>query len=139
MNLESIKNNKNYFTSSDLLRLLLAVIFLSAGIFRIFNPAAASRELKNLQLPLFLTYFLIIFEIGGGGLLLLGKYLKIVYGFLIGFLLLALVWGLIINSSGIIGRAGELFIFQTNPTDFFLHLVFLVIIIVLYLNSKTNS
>lgn len=139
MILENIKPNNKYFKSSDLLRLLLAAIFLSAGIFRIFNPAAASLELENLHLPLLLTYFLIILEIGAGLMLLFNKYLKEVYRVLAGFMFLTLAWGLIINGSGIIKQSGELFVFRTNPTDFFLHLVFLIILIALLLDKRNKN
>jgi len=135
MILENIKENKKSFGSFDLLRFLMAAIFLSAGIFRIFNPEAARIELRDLHLPYLLSYFLIIFEIGAGLFLLFDKYLKVVYRFLAVFLSLALIWGLVVNGRGIIGGAGELFIFRTNPIDFFMHLVFLVILISLIMKK----
>lgn len=132
---ENLNKEKNVFESHDLLRWLMAAIFLAAGIFRIFHPETASLELKNLRLPLFLSYFLIVFEIGAGFLLLFNRYLKIIYSLLIVFLLLALIQGLIVNGSEIISQAQELFVFRTNPTDFFLHIVFLVILISLVMRQ----
>lgn len=124
----------------DLLFNLMAVVFLSAGIFRIFNPAMAAQELADLNLPSVLSYFLIILEIGAGLALLFKKYLKPLCIIMIIFLVFALVWGLVINGREIIGRAGELFIYQTTPTDFFLHFVFLIILISILLDkSKKNN
>jgi len=120
----------------DILRIFMAVVFLSAGVFRIFNPAAAAVELKDLQLPYFLSYFLIFFEIGAGFFLLFNKYLQSISIFLSIFLLFALMRGLVINGYDIVRRAGELFVFQTSPTDFFLHITFLIILISLVVREK---
>ncbi len=139
MILGNIKEIKKTYAPKALLRFLLAVIFLSAGIFRILNFSVAELEMKNLQLPHFLSYLLIIFEIIIGIFLFLGRYLKNVYSLLIGFLSLALLWGLIIDGDHIARQAGELFIFKTTALDFFMHLVFLVILISLYLDAEAEE
>lgn len=120
----------------DILRIFMAVVFLSAGFFRIFNPAAAALELQNLQLPYFLSYFLIFFEIGAGLFLLFNKYLQTISIFLSIFLLFALIRGLIINGHDVLRQAGELFVFRANPTDIFLHITFLVILISLVVRER---
>lgn len=120
----------------DILRIFLALVFLSAGVFRIVNPAAVALELKNLQLPYFLSYFLICFEIGSGLLLLFNKYLKTVSIFLSIFLLFALTRGVITNGYYIVRQVGELFVFRANPTDIFLHITFLIILISLVIREK---
>jgi uncharacterized membrane protein YphA (DoxX/SURF4 family) len=119
-----------------ILRILLALVFLSAGIFRIFNPAAAIFELSHLHLPIFLAGLLIIFEIGAGLGLLLNKYVKQIYWLLIIFLILILIWALIVAGGELIKSAGELFVFNLTPTDFLLHLFFLLITITLLLKKK---
>lgn len=123
MSLENIKNNRIVA-----LRILMALVFLGAGLFRIFNPGAANLELMNLKLPLFFGWPIIILEILGGLCLLLnykaGK-MALMLGI---FLILALLQALIINGAEIWRQAGELFVFKANSLDWFLHLVFLVIL-----------
>jgi uncharacterized membrane protein YphA (DoxX/SURF4 family) len=71
-----LENFKKILSGQDsLLRILMAVIFISAGLFRIFNPIAAENELIKLGLPNFFTWFILVIEIGGGFVLLVGKYL----------------------------------------------------------------
>ncbi len=125
------ENFKNKFFGTDfILRLLMAGVFISAGVFRIFNPVAAEMELIKLGVPAFFTWVLIIFEIFGGLVILIGgKLLKYVAWLFLLFLAIALGLAIRINSSGIINQAGELFVFDAGPTDFFLHFVFFIIIL----------
>ena len=132
MNLENIKKIK----IEDVFRVFLALVFLSAGIFRIFNPELAQTELSLLALPSAFSYFLIFFEIGAGVLLLLHKWTRLVYAFLAGFLIVTLELALSINAEAIINSVSELFVFDLNPTDFFLHFVFLLIIMLMIFREK---
>lgn len=127
MNLENIKK----ISIEDILRYFLAAVFLSAGIFRIFNPEMAEQEMLSLSLPPVFSYFLIFLEIGSALLLLLNKWTKIVYWVLTVFLVSALEMALAINAKNIFAAASELFVFNLTPTDFFLHAIFLLIIILL--------
>ncbi len=123
MNSGAIKEKTNI--PSFFGRYFLALVFLSAGIFRIIFPASASQELINLDLPPVLSWFIVAVEISAGLLLIINKYIKQVYLSLIIFLSLALIWALIISGAGIISLLGELFVFNLTPTDFFLHIIFL--------------
>jgi len=126
MTLEIFKNNLK--SGRKWLIVLMSLIFISAGVFRILNPEAAKTELINLGMPVFLTWFLAFFEIAGGTAMLCGgKIARIAFLIFIVFLLFALAIALIINGTGILAQAGELFVFNTTPTDFFLHFVFIVI------------
>ena len=135
MILENIKFKKFGKRPTDIIRLFLALVFLSAGIFRILHPEAAVFEFTSLHLPLWLAWPMIVFEIGAGLSLLFNKYTKYIYWLLCAFLILALFLALLINGPEIINLAGELFIFNLNPTDFFLHFVFLLLVLIL-LNNK---
>ena len=106
-------------------RYFLALVFLSAGIFRIISPKLALQELINLNLPPILSWFVVTIEISAGVLLILNKYIRQVYFGLIIFLSSALIWALIISGQEIISSLNELFVFNLTPTDFFLHLIFL--------------
>ena len=108
-------------------RYFLALVFLSAGLFRIFFPELAAQELISLGLPQTLSSLIIIFEISAGLLLIFNKQTKYVYFSLLLFLSTALFWGLLIAGPEIILSLEELFIFNLTPTDWLLHLIFLII------------
>lgn len=124
MNLDVIKKGPNIPAIFG--RYFLALVFLSAGTFRVFNPNMATQEFISLNLPSFLSPLVIVFEIGAGLGLLLNKYIKQIYYSLLIFLVIVLSWALIINGREIISQAGELFVFNLTPTDWFLHFIFLV-------------
>jgi len=136
MNLENFNKTKINIDSEKLLRLFLALVFLSAGVYRVFNPESAVSEFINLKLPVWLSLVIIIFEITAGICLLVNKYTKQIYFSLLGFLIIILSWALIIDGKKIISQAGELFAFNLNPTDLFLHFVFLLLVFVLLVRKK---
>jgi hypothetical protein len=117
----------------NLLRILMSLVFLSAGLFRIMSPGLASLELQNLYLPAFFSLPLIFLEIGGGFYLLIkGKYWRQVLLIFIIFLALALINALRVDFAGLLKNVSELFVFNLTPTDFFLHFVFLIILLFLF-------
>jgi len=135
----TLENFKKLFNNSfDVLRILMALVFISAGCFRVFNSELAKLELINLHLPIFLSYILIIFEIIGGLLLLINKFVKQISILFIIFLVFALGWLLIFNGKILLNQVSELFILNSTPTDFFLHLVFLIILIFLLINQSAS-
>jgi uncharacterized membrane protein YphA (DoxX/SURF4 family) len=128
---------KLFLNPENVLRILMSLIFISAGLFRIFHPSLAQDELLLLGLPTFLSWFLIIFEIGGGIYLLLkGRFWRKITFLFIFFLLFALLLAIKIDSSTIFNNFKELFVFDINSTDFFLHFVFLIILISLVLKRN---
>lgn len=131
MTLVNIKCLKSFSEPANYLRILLAFIFLTAGIFRIFNPSAASLELVSLGLSHYFSWPIIILEIVAGLLLLFNYFTRSVYYSLILFMVLTLFWALIFFGEKLVGAAGELFVFNITPTDFFLHAIFLLLIITL--------
>lgn len=129
MTLVNTKFIKRLTEPANYLRIILACIFLVAGIYRIFNPALASSELVSLQLPDFMSLLIIILEIVAGILLLFDYFTRPVYYSLILFMTLTLFWSIIVSGHTLLKTADELFIFNLNPTDFFLHAIFLLLII----------
>jgi len=115
-----------------LLRLLMALIFLSAAIFRIFNIEAARSELLELSLPQILVWPLITLELIGGLCLLLDYQSKKVAIILSCFLFFALIQALFVNYQVILKQLPELFVFKANALDWFLHLVFIFILLSLF-------
>ena len=126
-----ISVNTNFFKKISepkfYLRIMLAVIFLSAGTYRVFSPLAAKSEFVSLGLPGFLSPIMVLFEIGAGCLLLFNVWAKRVYVLLAVFMVIVLAWALFLDAGRLFSAAGELFVFNLNPTDFFLHFVFLII------------
>lgn len=136
MNLENFKKTKISIDSEKILRYFLAFVFLSAGIYRVFNPDLAVLEFINLKLPAWLSPLMIIFELFAGFGLLINKYVEHIYCSLLVFLIIVLDWALIIDGQKIFSQAGELFVFNLTPTDWFLHFVFLLLAIVLLVKKR---
>lgn len=136
MILENFKSINIFKKPERILQIFLALVFLSAGIFRIINPELAKLEFANLQLPITLSLWMTIFEIIAGLGLLFNKGAKFIYGALIAFLIFALVWALIIGGKNLFTSSGELFVFNLNPTDWFLHFTFLLLVFLLLIKKK---
>ncbi len=136
MTLVNTKFKKFITEPTDILRILLALVFLSAGLFRIFNYVGAGDEFVALHLPAATVWLVIIFELGAGACLLMNRFLNLVYGSLLIFITIALGLALTLYGATIVSQLGELFVFDLNPTDLFLHFVFLLIIISLLLKKN---
>jgi len=136
MILENIKFNRFKEKPLDILRVFLALVFLSAGLYRIFDPSAAALEFTNLKLPVFLAWLAMLFEVIAGLGLLINKYTKVIYSLLAIFLIIALVWAFVINGSVLVLTVGKLFVFNPDPVSVLLHFVFLLMIIILMIDRK---
>jgi len=110
-------------------------VFCVAGLFRLFVPQMALDEMANLNLSALLVFPVTAFEIVLGLSLILNRYVKYTAGALILFLFFVLTRGLAIGGLGLLSAAGELFVFNVNPTDIFMHLVFLIILLYLFLTA----
>ncbi len=121
---------------NNLLRIFLGLIFTSAGIYRIFNWQTAILEISKLNLDsVYLAIFIIALELVGGLFLIFNvKTKKVLIGFII-FLAITLIWALIISGKSLLGNIAELFTFQLTPTDFFLHLTYLIILLYLLIKK----
>jgi uncharacterized membrane protein YphA (DoxX/SURF4 family) len=118
--------------ATDLLRIFLGLIFISAGIWRIFNWQQAVLEFTRLNLNYsYLIVFAILLEIIGGLMLAFNiKTKKVLLAFVI-FILLALINAFLISGKEILIKSGELFVFTPTPTDVFLHFTYLIILLYL--------
>jgi uncharacterized membrane protein YphA (DoxX/SURF4 family) len=133
MKLDLIKN------PSALLRVSLGLIFLAAGTFRLFVPQLALDEMTNLGMPALMVFPITAFEIVMGLALIFNRYLKYATGALILFLLFALIRAAVLGGFGLLAAAGELFVFNINPTDVFMHLFFLVVLLFLFLTTMKKD
>lgn len=120
-----------------LLRLFLGLVFLSAGIYRIFNWHQAVLEFSGLNINSdYLIILTIILEVFGGLLLILNiKTKKVLLAFII-FIFFALAAAFLNSGRDIISKSGELFFFNPTPTDVFLHFTYLIILIYLFFGKK---
>jgi len=139
MNLENFKIKNISETPEEIFRIFLSLVFLTAGLFRIFNPDMAVIEFTALKLPVFLSGFTIFFEIGAGLGLLFNKYVKIIYFLLAGFLTFVLAWALTVGAGEILSSLKDIFIFNLNSTDWLLHGLFLIIIMFLLLKKRADK
>lgn len=115
----------------------MGLIFLSAGLFRIFNWQQAILEFSMLGINYtWLIIFTIVLEIIAGLLLIFDIEIKKVLLVLIAFLAATLLWALMIYGRSLIDNANELFSLDATPTDWFLHFTYLIIMAYLFLNLK---
>lgn len=122
-----------------LLRIFLGIIFLSAGIYRIFNWPKAVIEFEALNLnSVYLIVLITGLEIVGGLLLLLNIKTKKVFLVFAVIMALAIINAFLAGGKNIILQSGELFAFDLTPTDVFLHTTYLIILIYL-LTNKTSK
>lgn len=121
--------------SWSLLRVFMALVFLGAAVFRIFNLGAAKLELFNLNLPQLLIWPLIILEFIGGLCLIFDYQSRKVAMILALFLFFALIQALLVDYQGILEHLPDLFVFKANTLDWFLHLVFIFVLISLFRRS----
>jgi len=113
----------------------MGLVFFTAGAFRLFAPQAALNEMASLGLSGVWIFPIAVLEIAAGLSLVLNRYVKYSAGVLAVFLLGTLIKGLILGGSALWLKAGELFVFDINPTDWFMHLTFLLILLFLFLSA----
>ena len=122
----------NKFNSTSLLRIFLGLIFLSAGVGRVFNWQIVIPELHQFGLDsVYISIFIIALEIICGLLLIFNIKPKKVLLVFITLLTVVLIWALLVAGKSLIGNASELFTFHLTPSNFFLHFTYLVILVYL--------
>jgi len=136
MILATIKEKKILIQPENILRIFLSLVFLSAGLFRIFNYQEVIVEFSKLEIPIIFSYIVVLFEIVAGLFLLFNIFSRQIYYLLFFFISFALIWAFIINGQELIFSVAELFVFNLDPTDVFLHFVFLLFVV--YLLLKKN-
>ena len=122
-------------SSVNFLRIFIGLVFLSAGIYRIFFFQSAVSEFNSMGTPIFFLFVAIIVEIGAGLLLILNRQVIVAAATMILFLLIALVISFINAGKSFFENASELFSLTPTPDDIFLHITYLIILVVLLLYS----
>tara|TARA_B100001971_G_scaffold204481_1_gene220680 strand:+ start:237 stop:671 length:435 start_codon:yes stop_codon:yes gene_type:complete len=126
----------------SLLRIVLGLVFLSAGLQKAFFFQEAYENFLDLGIN-FITPLLIItisLQIIAGILLIINKYV-VPAAFAIGLLLLVGVTMSILKAGySLVENINELFILTYTPTNIFLHITYLIgVITILLVGIKENS
>lgn len=114
-----------------ILRIFLGLIFLSAGLYRALHIERAFLEFSpmvNHTIIYPAIYLVILLEIIGGLFLIFNFKIKITVLVFFIFMFLVIVQSLIFSSQEILSGFEELFFYNINPTDFFLHFTYLIIL-----------
>ena len=109
-----------------LITLVLGIVFVLAGSYRIIFPDNATQEMIDLGLPTILSYLLIPFELLIGTMFLTNKYIRQTSIATLVFLGFAILWGVMVNPSVIL-NTHELYVFNTTPTDLLLHAMYFLL------------
>ncbi|MFA6190567.1 MAG: DoxX family protein [Candidatus Staskawiczbacteria bacterium] len=124
----------NKLKINNLLRYFLGFVFLFAGIYRVFNWQNAIIEFSkfNFASAYYLITLVILVEIVGGLLLILNIRTKEILFIFSIFIVCAILGAFAINGKNIILNLKELFVFDSTPTDVFLHFTYLIILVYLW-------
>jgi len=117
---------------TDILIYFLGIVFLSAGIHRIFYKSQREYEsLKLLGLPIYSDYIILMIEIICGLILLFGnkKWVNLSLTILLIMSLIGCILLAVINKENIIKTYHELFTFKDTSMSFFLHITYMIIIL----------
>ncbi|MBI4438862.1 DoxX family membrane protein [Candidatus Woesearchaeota archaeon] len=109
-------------------RVFLGIVFLGAGIYRVFFFDDAKNEMAALGLPWFLAVVVIFLEIVGGTMLVADRKPNVAAGFLGFMILLGIAAGLLSRWDSIFGGLRELFTFNATPVSMLLHVAFIVML-----------
>jgi len=128
------------FKAFDVLRIIMALNFLTAAIYRIFNYGLATVEMQAIALPGFFALIVIGLEVVCGVLMLMNKWVKECIGVLIGFLIIAQIFGAIAYGPiQLLKDSVELFTYHLNPTDMYLHTTYLVMLVYMFFALKEKK
>lgn len=124
-----------------LLQWFMALVFLSAGIYRIFSFSDAVREFSQISqnFSIVLLIATITIEIAAGILLILRAYTKQVAWVLTVFLGMAITVTLARSWENILPKLSELFYLDSTPTDIFLHFTYIIILASIILFHTKNT
>lgn len=119
--------------------MFLGIIFLSAGLFRIFDYPAAQLEVNGLQLPIAASVLVIILELAIAICFLTNRYVK--YASLVAalFLMVPISISFFLYSEMLYSQFSDLFVFNATATDVVLHLVFLVLVVLIFVTERKKG
>jgi uncharacterized membrane protein YphA (DoxX/SURF4 family) len=122
-----------------LLSIFIGCVVTAAALFRVFNMDAGRAEMARLILPEFVLYPIIIVEFAIGIMLLSGW--KVRWALLSGMVFMgaAVIYAFVLRGYTLLTQSVELFAFDANPTDVFLHLTYIIIFAYLFLHLRYRT
>jgi uncharacterized membrane protein YphA (DoxX/SURF4 family) len=128
----------SFVSMYSVIRILLGLVFLSAALFRILNYAAAEQEISRLALPSWTPLLVILLELAIAAAFLTNRFVR--HASLTASIFLAAPIGLsiLLYSRELFIGLHELFVFNATPTDIFLHVVFLILLILIFMAELTK-
>ena len=122
---------RNATRAYDMTRFAAGFVFLSAAVFRVFNPAAAAHEMIRLHLPAGVSWAIVVFEIAVAMMFLLNVRVRLAALATILFLCGAIALALAIYWKEVFAAMHELFVFNPTPTDILLHVMYVLFLVLL--------
>ena len=121
------------------IQMFLGIIFLSAGLFRIFNYPAAQLEVNGLRLPVVASVLVITLELVISICFLANRFVK--YASLVAALFLAVPISIsfFLYPDILYSQLSELFVFNATATDVFLHLMFLILVVLIFVTERKKG
>lgn len=126
---------KSYSFIFRALLIFLSLVFIMAAVYRIVYYADSAQEMASLNLPQWVSILVIILEFSIALTLLFNKFVKMSSLIASIFLIIAILLGIVTNAKYVFSNVWELFVFNANPTDIFLHMTFLFMLILVYFAS----
>jgi len=123
------------FDSYRIGQFLFGFAFLVAGVYRLTNPLAARMEVDLFHFPFWIARVMAVLEVVFGFMLLCNLRPKIAFTGMASMLFFILLISLKEYSFFLFSNIKELLVIDPTMTDFFLHSVYLLIIIFVYLKK----
>lgn len=118
---------KHDWDPRDILSYGLVFVFLSAAVYRILNIQEGFTEMATFGLPNWFAYFIIALEVFAAISLAVKKMRLLALTLLALFMIITLILSAV-NHPELFREIAEVFTYDHDPTDFALHLTYLVVI-----------
>ena len=113
-------------------------VFLGAGLFRILRFDLATKEMAAFGMPPELAWVLIVIEVVSGLCIIVNFYAKQALIIMCGLMCSAFYMA-IKTRPELIGEVSELFVFDSTPTDIWLHMIYLFVMLGLVLRLQEEE
>lgn len=110
---------------------MLGIVFLSASLFRMFNPAAAILEVNGLGLSGWTAVPVIVVELAIAVSFLTNRFVRHAALVAVVYLAAPICLSIARFPRELYSQLGDLFVFDATATDVVLHLVFLYLLLML--------
>lgn len=120
----------------EITRIAAGFVFLSAAVFRVLHHAEAVAEVTRLHLPAFASTAIVVFEVAVSTMFFLNIRVRVAALATIAFLFGAIAIALALYWREILASIHELFVFNANPTDILLHVMYILFLIILFRGAR---